>query len=186
MSISVFSKLFSALMPIILATTLVFSGVCAWAFSASQESQWQSDIKEAKARAKDFQKHIERLRRADVERESASQEIKLERAKDEQRLEKSRREYIVWRNKRPSPEKEEMRLEQEHLKMLEAEARKEEALREAYVVSRDRVRGVLEKEAFIDEALEYNVHSAPTIEEQNKIPHPHLLKFDVKKGSENK
>lgn len=185
MSSSVFSKLSIGFL--VLALLGISLGMStAHAYSASQESQWEADVKEAKARAKDFQKHMERLRQADLERESAAHEIKKEREKDEARLEKNRRDYIVWRKGQPSPEKEEMRLESEHLKMLTAEARKHEELRESYIVGRNRVRSVLQKEAFIDEAVEYDVHSARSIEEQNKTPHGRLLKFDVKKGSESR
>ena len=175
---------FATLMVVSLHFCVFTAASNAFAYASSQESQWEADIKEAKARAKDFEKHQARLRRATEERESAAHEIKRERERDEARLEKARADYSIWKKNQPSPEKEEMRLEREHLKMLAAEAREQDRQRESFIVSRDRVRRVLRKEAYINEAVEYDVRSAKSIEEQRQNPQPHLLKFDVKKSSE--
>lgn len=174
---------------ILIVLTLMASGhPAAHAYATSQEEQWHADLVEARARARDFEKHLARQRNADRERESAADEIKIVRRRDSERDERARREFIKERNARPSNELVELRLEREHLKKLEAEARAAEKIRKSFVASRDRMDQLMHKEAYINPAREYDAYSARPVAEQmeiNKTYSKPLLKLDIKKGGDS-
>lgn len=179
-------KTYANLILIVLAQAVViFHGQAARAYAATQEEQWQADLNEARARARDFEKHLARLRSASRERESAAQEIKVERRRDDERIERARREFIKDRDSRPSTEIVELRLEREHLKQLAAEARAAEKVRARYASDRDRMENMMHKEAYINPAREYDAYSARPVAEQEEITKSYakpLLKLNIKSG----
>ncbi len=83
-------------------------------FITSQEHQWQQDLNEAKSRARDFEKYLERNRTSSRVREAAADEIKAEREEMEKRAERARREFVRERENRPSLDAVYEKLEKEH------------------------------------------------------------------------
>jgi len=127
------------------------------AFMESEDQQFQADINEAKARAHDFGRTLERIEREDKEREAARPEVTRARERVAAEREEVRREFVIARDKRPDEELIREKLEKADLKEKEKEARVMEANRKEYVAKRDRVRRVIGKEAYIDEAREYGL-----------------------------
>ena len=138
------------------ALTLVTSE--AKAFLVSEEQQFKLDIDEAKSRARDFRGYLERLAKEARERQIGADVIKREREKAEREEAKAREEYTRIRNSKPvDDETARLRLEKQWEKeQADLEKRMEEA-RKAYVRNRERVRQVLERDAYIDEAAEYGL-----------------------------
>ena len=150
-----------------------------------QEKQWDADIFEAKARARDFEKHLARENDQARVRELAAEEIKREREKDEREQERAREAFIRYRDSHPSTEAAQIALEKAHEKELEREQEAYDRLQAEFVRGRNRFERTLAREANIDEAREYNVYSSPTIEWQKKNEPPHLLKLNIE-PSKNK
>lgn len=139
------------------AVSLFLLTLPAHAFMESEEQQFQAEIHEAKVRANDFESTLKKMERLDQEREAASQGIGKERERVATELERIRTQFVKERDARADEELERERLEQEDLRLKEKEARKMEEVRKDYVVKRDRVRRVLSREAYIDEAREYGL-----------------------------
>ncbi len=126
-------------------------------FMASEEQQFRAEVEEARARARDFERTLERMAREARERESAAREMTVIRERAEREDARAREEFIVERNQRPDPNAGRDRLEREWEREREREAKKMEADRQAYVRAREKVRQVIEREAHIDEKKEYGL-----------------------------
>jgi hypothetical protein len=138
---------------------VLFALACrpAKAFMVSEDQQFQADIDEAKARSKDFKRTMERIDSDEKEIEAAGKgqgELRVREATEQERL---RRDYVRERNNLPSAELALERLEREDDKLKERDVKAMEANRREYVQKRDRVRHVLERDAYIDEKLEYGL-----------------------------
>lgn len=129
------------------------------AFVASEEHQFQADINEAIARARDFQRTMDRLKQEDIERERLGYLEKERKKREEETRERARKAYIAERDSRPDPQIERERLEREYQRWLEREERKREEARVRYIRARDRMREVLRREAYINEMVEYGLDS---------------------------
>lgn len=127
------------------------------AFTRSEDELMEADVKEAKARARDFQAQQERTAKADAEREVASGEIKLERARFDEQSEEARVRYIENRNSKPDPEIEITKLESQFDEKKKREDDLMEANRVNYLKKRAAVQHTIESEAYIDQNLEYGV-----------------------------
>ena len=127
------------------------------AFMASEDQQFQADIDEAKKRANDFKRTMERIANDEKEIEAAGKSQGAIRDAEAADAERVRRDYVRERNNQPSTELALERLEREDDKLKERDAKEMEANRREYVQKRDRVRHVLERDAYIDEKLEYGL-----------------------------
>lgn len=133
------------------------SASTARAFMESEDQQFQAEIDEARARANDFERTLEKNVREDKEREAAGSEVTREREREAAAQEAVRREFVIERDNRPDEDLMRDRLEKEDLKEKEKEALEMDAIRKDYVAKRDRVRRVIERQAYIDEAREYGL-----------------------------
>lgn len=129
----------------------------AWAFMESEEQQFQADIDEAKKRAHDFERTLERIAREDEAREKAGSEIGKWREKAAAERESIRREFVDARDRRPDQGQIREQQEKAYLERQEEIARVMEKNRKEYVAKRDHVRRVIEREAYIDQAREYGL-----------------------------
>lgn len=141
----------------ILSLVVVCAPLEAKAFGLSEDQQFQLDIDEARVRARDFQKTLDRFAREDAEREQGAKLIGRERVREEEIRERARLDYIRERDNRPSEDEARERMERASEKEFEREAQVMEANRRSYVHKRDRVREVIEKSARIDEKKEYGL-----------------------------
>jgi hypothetical protein len=158
---------FTALGLVVAVVAAVVAAESAYGFVfGSQEEQWETDIREAKSRARDFEMHLKRMEELQRKRLSESAEAAVQRAKREQDHEAVRLEFIRERNRRPSNEAVNERLEREHELMMEAELKKQEEIRRAFVTGRAKVRAALERDAHIDEAREYDVWTPVPVEKE--------------------
>jgi hypothetical protein len=132
----------------------------------SQEEQWETDIREARSRARDFEMHVKRMEELERLRLSEAAEAAVQRASQQQAYEAVRLEFIRERNSRPSNEEAIERLERQHEILMEAELKKQEEIRRAFVVGREKVRAALERDAYIDEAREYDVWTPVPVEKE--------------------
>jgi hypothetical protein len=148
-------------MPLLLAIMasllLSFPFAPARAFMESEDQQFAADIAEAKARAQDFQKTLDRIEREEKERESAGYLLHDVRVREEELNENVRLDYVRERNNRPNLEEERERLEIADNKEKEKEAQVMEANRRGYIQKRDRVRSIIERDAYINEKKEYGL-----------------------------
>lgn len=141
----------------VIAAVLLLMADPASCFITSEDQQFQADIAEAKARAKDFQKTMDRIDRDQRLLESYGPEKSRQRVKDAEEEEQARRDFVRIRNNRPSELLERDRLERDdewQKKQFEAQM---DVYRRDYVRKRDRVRTVLERDAYIDSAREYGL-----------------------------
>ena len=169
---------------LVLAAPLLWAAH-AHAYAANQEAQWDADLVEAKARAKDFKKHKERDVEASREREKDAHAEDALLKKQAEEYERDRAAYARHQKTLPTQEQLDDVMNAAEAKEQAADAKKQEAIREDYVKGRNHYEAALEKDAFISEAQEYNVHSAPSVEWQNAHKPPDLLKFKVEE-SKNK
>jgi hypothetical protein len=139
------------------AIMILWTGVPAAAFMASDEQQFAADISEAKARAHDFQKTLDRISEQEKERESSAYLMHEERLRDDDATDSSRREFVRERNNRPSEDEERERLEIADDKLKEKDAEVMEAYRRQYIEKRNQVRAIIDRDAFIDETKEYGL-----------------------------
>ena len=131
------------------------------AFITSEEQIWESDIFEAKRRARDFLDHLRREQELELERESTAHERTLERIADQKAYEKLRTDYLVERDSYPDESIERDRLEREYEESVVAQEREVDGHRRKYIVNRARVRDVLARDAYIDEMLENGLVKSP-------------------------
>lgn len=127
------------------------------AFTRSDEEKFKVDFKEAKARARDFKRHQDRVAKATAERERAVMEIKRKRDRDYSQYEQTRVQYLKVR---PDYDKETAkleRLEAEFDRKKLAEDEQMDRKRQEYKRKRERLEKLIESEAFIDPADEYEL-----------------------------
>lgn len=129
----------------------------ALAFMESEDQQFQADIDEAKKRANDFKRTMDRIENDQRSLEAAGKSLGLTRELQLQEAEQVRLEYVHERNARPSVELATEILEKENERQKVREAEQMEANRREYIQKRDGVRRVLERDAYIDEKLEYGL-----------------------------
>lgn len=129
----------------------------AQAFIGNEDEQFQADINEAKARAHDFVKTIERIESAERDIEAAGAEIADVREREALEQERVRRQFVIERDQRPNEEAMREQLEREDFLNKEKEASEMEKNRREYVTKRDRVRKVITRDAYIDESREYGL-----------------------------
>ncbi|HVK60785.1 MAG TPA: hypothetical protein VM432_04505 [Bdellovibrionales bacterium] len=136
---------------------LILGGVSGHTFTLSEEENLQIDLREARGRATDFKAHIQRLEKMEKDREQHAQESKTARAAVEAQLERDRQAFVRERNVKVPDDTIRDRLEKE----WEAEqARKEKVMDQArleYLRKRAAVTQTIEREATIDENVEYGL-----------------------------
>ena len=140
----------------LMGTVTLFS-LNAHAIGESEDELMQAQVTAARTRVSDFKNYLESVKQRKTEDVQAAEEIKRERAIEAEKLEVSRREFIRERNARPTNEAEQERLEAANDIL---EARQEEEMNQerlTYIGKRLRVRSIMEKEASIDENLEYGL-----------------------------
>jgi hypothetical protein len=146
-----------ALLALGVVISMLGFGGSAKAFMGTEDEQFQADINEAKARAHDFEKHLERSERLDREREEAASELAGQREREQKEIEETRRSFVLLRDKRANEEAIREELEREDNLKKEKEAQEMDQNRRDYVAKRDRVRKVIGRDAHIDESREYGL-----------------------------
>lgn len=129
----------------------------AWAFGRSEEEMMKIDVQEAKARARDFKRHQERMARVSEERERAVNEIRKKRERDEAAAEALREKYLKVRPDYDKEQAKRDKLEVEFERKKADQERQLDQVRYDYLKKREKVRKTIESEAFIDEAEEYEI-----------------------------
>ncbi len=127
------------------------------AFRADEEEQLRIDLKEARARATDFKAHIRRLKSLEENRERFAQESKIIRDRDEAQAERSRVAFIVKRNAQVPDDAIRERLEREFEAEQEREAARMDVVRRNYLSKKRAVAQTIEREASIDENVEFDL-----------------------------
>lgn len=145
-----------------LVASFVTHSLLSQAFTRSEDELMAAEIAVARARANDFKATRERMKREEIEREKFAQEAKIAREEVEWAQEDARRRFIEERNSRPDVEAETARLEQLDLEQKQKEEARMEQARREYIAKRQKVKRIIEEEAYIDEALEYDVTQPPT------------------------
>ncbi len=151
------SSRLSFIRAMVVFATVLAVGPLGRAFIVSEEQQFEADIAEAIARARDFQRTMNRFKKEQREREQAGYRYKEIRKREEERRERARRAFVVERDRRPDPRIAIERLEREYLKQLEKEERAREEARKRYIRARDKMREVLRRQAYINEMAEYGL-----------------------------
>lgn len=128
-------------------------------FARTEDQLMQADIDEAVRRARDFENHLERVRRRKVQQEQIGpEEVKKAREIFEKKREEARQAYVRERAARPvTPEAHVARLEREFELRREREASQMEEYRQKYLRKKARVRETIQREGFIDERLEFDM-----------------------------
>lgn len=130
----------------------------AWAFHDSEDQQFEAEIHEAKVRAQDFEKYLQRSEREERDREAASKGMGAERVREEAERAAVQKEFAKKNaDVRLREEAEREALEKQWDEQQLKEAQQDDVVRKEYVAKRDRVRRVLSREAYIDEAREYGL-----------------------------
>ena len=137
--------------------TLIARVPTAEAFIVSEEKQFQADIDEAKSRARDFQRTMDRLAEEEKRRESFGYEQTEINEREAADYEKQRRDFVNARDREPDQGVIQESLEREYLRAQETEEREMDQARRKYIVERDRVREVLRRDAYINEMVEYGL-----------------------------
>lgn len=132
------------------------------AFVRSEDELMQAEIQEAKARAKDFKANQERMAKLEAEREKAVGEIKKQRARDEEEAEKVRQAFIQKRNSQPDMTAAQEKLEREDDERRAREEAEMDKKRREYLNKRAKVEDIINREAYIDPAEEYDLKPLPT------------------------
>lgn len=145
------------LVALILCLLSLLSAPKAFAFIASEDQQFQVDIDEAKSRAHDFKRTLKRNADDDAALEAAGATAGEGRVREAKVKEREREAFVRERDARPSEEFAREQLEQEDDREKQREREQMDLNRRQYVHKRDRVRRVMERDAYIDENLEYGL-----------------------------
>jgi hypothetical protein len=166
-------KAFDFRILIIAATVLGLLPAPAFGFGLSENESFKQDVRAAVARAKDFKRTQEQMKKEEGQYERFADQARRDREKFDEIRERERERYVEWRAKQPDQATEDERREKIFLeKMAKEEARMEKS-RQRYVEKRETVRRVREKDGFINEIEEYGLEYKPeNLARKNGEPGP--------------